>query len=157
MRVNFYGALYCTRAALPHLRASRGQIITMSNASGFPPLWRYSIYTASKQALHGLFDSLRLELKEAGVTITLVSPGFTATDMNKNVLKADGSVTINAGEISARATAPTEIAEAIYQAARRDKPLVIISNVDWLTRLVARLMPVVFERHIAHRVMGIGH
>lgn len=155
MRVNFYGALYCTRAALPKLCASQGQIISMTNISGFPPLWYLSAYTASKQALHGLLDSLRLELAESNVTITLVCPGFMATDKRKHALQADGSVVINNGEISAKATSPNEIAGEIFESARRDKPLVLISNVDRLTRLIAQLVPSFFQRHIAHRVEGI--
>ncbi len=155
MAVNFFGTLHCTRAALPLLSQSRGQIITMSNMAGFPPLLHHSADTASKQALYGLFDSLRLELKDKGVGITQVSPGFMATDIRKHALQPDGSIVINAGELSGKVITPKVVANKIIQGARRNRPLITVSNVDWRTRLFARLFPNIFERHIARHVMGI--
>ncbi len=155
MAVNFFGTLHCTRAALPLLSQSRGQIITMGNMSGFPPLLHHSADTASKQALYGLFDSLRHELNDKGVSVTLVSPGFMATDIKKHALEPDGSIVINAGELSGKVIAPKVVADKIIQGARRNRPLITISNVDWRTRLLARLFPHIFERYIARHVMGI--
>jgi len=56
------------------------------------PMKRLSTYCAAKHALHGFFDSLRLELKGRGVGITLLGPGFVKTDLVKNSLRGDGSV-----------------------------------------------------------------
>ncbi len=59
MAVNFFGALHCTKAALPSLLERQGQIIVLSSLSGFTPLLYRSAYNASQQALHGLFDTPR--------------------------------------------------------------------------------------------------
>ncbi len=93
MAVNFFGAVHCTRAALPSLLERRGQIVVLGSLTGFAPLLYRSAYNASKHALHGLFDTLRMELEGTGVSVTLACPGFTAADLRKNALVGDGSVT----------------------------------------------------------------
>ncbi len=117
MAVNFYGALHCTQAALPSLLARHGQIVVLSSLTGFAPLLYRSAYNASKHALHGLFDTLRMELDGTGVAITLACPGFTATDLRKNALVGDGSVIRQpALVLGAEVASPRDVAEAIYQA-----------------------------------------
>ena len=155
MDVNYFGALHCTQAALDSLIESQGQIITMSSMSGFAPLWYRSAYSASKHALHGLFDCLRVELREKNVSVMLVCPGYTATDIHKNALQADGAISTNPLEMTGKATTPKDVADEIYLAARKRKRLLVMSNVDWRTRLFARLLPGFFERYLAHRVTGV--
>ncbi|MCX8006445.1 MAG: SDR family oxidoreductase, partial [Burkholderiaceae bacterium] len=91
MEVNFFGAMHCTQAALPHLVASRGAIVVVSSVAGFAPLIGRTGYAASKHALHGFFASLRTELAPAGVTVTLVCPSFVATGIDRNALGGDGN------------------------------------------------------------------
>ncbi len=155
METNYFGALHCVRSALQQLIANKGQIITMSSTTGVAPLWYRSACAASKHALHGLFDCVRVELREKGVRVMMVCPGFTATDMYKNVLQADGSVSSNPVEMKGKATAPNDVAEEIYHAARKDKRLLVMSNVDWRARFIARVLPGFFERHLAHRLTGV--
>ena len=69
MDINFFGALHMTQAALPSLVGRRGAIGVLSSVAGFAPLSGRSGYSASKHALHGLFDSLRGELKDQGVSV----------------------------------------------------------------------------------------
>ena len=154
MDVNYFGALYCTRAALPSLIDNSGQIITMSSMAGFAPLEFRSAYSASKHALHGLFDCLRVELRDKNVSVMLACPGFTATDIYRNALQADGSLSDHL-QMTGKATAPADVAEEIYQAALKRKRLLILSNVDWRARLFARCLPGFFERHLAHRISGV--
>ena len=157
MDINYFGALHCTQSALEQLIANKGQIITMSSTSGFAPLWFRSAYSASKHALHGLFDCLRVELMDKDVDVMLVAPGFTATDIYRNALEADGSVTINPLDMPGKATSPADAAEEIYQAARKRKRLLVMSNVDWRARIFARCLPGLFERHLAHKITGVAH
>jgi NAD(P)-dependent dehydrogenase (short-subunit alcohol dehydrogenase family) len=91
MRVNYLGAVYCTRAALPHLRASRGLLVAVSSLQGLTGFPGYSGYAASKHALQGFFDSIRIELRGSGVDVLVVSPGPVATDIGLRSLGADGS------------------------------------------------------------------
>jgi len=77
--VNFFGVLACTRAALPHLRASRGRIVVISSIAGRRSAPGSSAYNASKFAVEGWAEALRHELAETHVGLTLVQPGPVAT------------------------------------------------------------------------------
>ena len=90
MAVNFFGSLYCTKAALDSLIARKGMIIVTSSVAGFTPLLGRSGYAASKHALHGLFETLRCELASQGVRVMIVCPGFTATNIERNALDGSG-------------------------------------------------------------------
>ncbi|UVE18416.1 SDR family oxidoreductase [Pseudomonas sp. LS44] len=155
MAVNYFGALHCTRAALPSLLQRQGQIIVLSSLSGFTPLLYRSAYNASKHALHGLFDTLRYEIKGSGVNVMLVCPGFTATDLRKNALVGDGSLTRQPPLAVGKVASAQDVAEAIYQGALRRRRLLVLSNVDWRARLLARFFPRLFERVLLPRISGL--
>lgn len=155
MEVNYFGAVHCTQAALPSLIARQGQVIVLSSLSGFAPLLYRSAYNASKHALHGLFDTLRVELKDSGVNVMLVCPGFTATDIRKNALVGDGSVTTQPPLAMGKVLSAHDVAEAIYLGAIKRKRLLVLSNVDWRARILARFFPRVFERLLLPRLSGL--
>ncbi len=79
LRVNYLGSMYCTYYALPHLKKTHGRIVGVSSASGKWGLPRVSAYAASKHAMAGFFDSLRVELSEEGVSVTMIYPSYVAT------------------------------------------------------------------------------
>ena len=94
MRINFMGAVYATKAALPHLIAARGQIVVMSSLSGEMGLPYRAPYCASKFAVTGFFEALRMEIDEDDVQITIVCPPSVRTAFRDNlVLDAVGSHT----------------------------------------------------------------
>jgi NAD(P)-dependent dehydrogenase (short-subunit alcohol dehydrogenase family) len=90
MRVNFFGTLYATHYALPHVRRWRGSLVAMSSLTGKRAVPSYAIYGASKFAVAGLYDSLRLELARDGVHVGIISPGFVDTPLRTQVLGPDG-------------------------------------------------------------------
>jgi NAD(P)-dependent dehydrogenase (short-subunit alcohol dehydrogenase family) len=155
MAVNYFGALHCTKAAMDSLIARKGQIIVLSSLSGFAPLLYRSAYNASKHALHGLFETLRYELKGSGVNVMLVCPGFTATDLRKNALVGDGSVAVQPPLAMGKVASPQNVAEAVYQGALRRRRLLVLSNVDWRARVLARFFPRLFERVLLPRLSGM--
>lgn len=154
MAVNFYGALHCTQAALPSLVARCGQIIVLSSLSQYAPVPERAAYNASKHALHGLFETLRGELDGTGVNVMLVCPGYTATDLRKNVLVGDGSTAPQPALASGRVASPQDVAEAIYQGALKRRHLLVLSNLDWRARLIARCFPKTFEQLLLPRLAG---
>jgi NAD(P)-dependent dehydrogenase (short-subunit alcohol dehydrogenase family) len=83
MRVNYTGSVYCTFYALPHLKESRGRIVGISSLSGRYGVPRVSGYSASKHAMAGFFDSLRVELAATGITVTMIYPSFVATGVRQ--------------------------------------------------------------------------
>jgi NAD(P)-dependent dehydrogenase (short-subunit alcohol dehydrogenase family) len=90
MRVNFFGTLYATHFALPHIKKSRGSLVALSSLTGKRGVPSYSIYGASKFAIQGLYESLRLELRREGVHVGIVAPGFVDTPLRDKVLGPDG-------------------------------------------------------------------
>jgi NAD(P)-dependent dehydrogenase (short-subunit alcohol dehydrogenase family) len=90
VRVNFFGTLYATHFALPHIRRRRGSLVAISSLTGKRGIPSYSVYGASKFAIQGLYGSLRVELRRDGVHVGIVSPGFVDTPLRDNVLAADG-------------------------------------------------------------------
>ena len=92
MRVNFFGTLYATHAALPHVKKTRGSLVAISSLTGKFGIPSYSIYGASKFAVQGLYEALRLELRRDGVHVGVVSPGFVDTPLRQQVLGPDGEV-----------------------------------------------------------------
>jgi short-subunit dehydrogenase len=98
MRVNFFGTLYATHFALPHVKRSRGSLVAISSLTGKRGIPSYALYGASKFAIQGLYESLHLELARDGVHVGVVSPAFVETPLRENVLKPDGSVWPNPPE-----------------------------------------------------------
>jgi len=90
MDVNFYGAVHCTYHALSPLKQSRGRIVAVSSLGGKAPLPYNSQYIASKFAMHGFFDSLRLELAKHGVSVTIICPSWVVTGFHEAEMDKDG-------------------------------------------------------------------
>ena len=90
VRVNFFGTLYATHFALPHIKPRRGSLVAISSLTGKRGIPSYSVYGASKFAIQGLYESLRVELRRDGVHVGIVSPGFVDTPLRDNVIGADG-------------------------------------------------------------------
>jgi NAD(P)-dependent dehydrogenase (short-subunit alcohol dehydrogenase family) len=149
MEVNYFGSLYCTQAALKAIIRSKGLIVVISSIAGFAPLLGRTGYAASKHALHGLFESLRPELRSSGVGVTMVCPGFTATGMEKSALGEDGHPTTHPRSMVGEAATPESVAKAIYHAASKDKRLLVLSSVGRLTRLMMKLSPALYESLMA--------
>lgn len=81
MDVNFYGTVYCTYYAVKHLKQTQGRIVNISSLSGKAPLPSHAPYIASKHAVQGFSDSLRMELAKAGVSVTVICPYYVATSL----------------------------------------------------------------------------
>jgi short-subunit dehydrogenase len=79
IQINYLGSAYCTFYALPYLKQSRGRLVAISSLAGLNGIPGLSGYVASKHAMTGFFDSLRLELKKDGVSVTVVYPGSVAS------------------------------------------------------------------------------
>ena len=91
MDVNFYGAVHCTHYALPYLMQTKGRIVTISSLGGKGGLPANTSYTASKYALHGFYDSLRMELVPHGVSVTLICPYWVVSEFHEAMLDKEGS------------------------------------------------------------------
>src|SRR5262249_16225573 len=127
MQVNYMGAVYCTHHALPYLRESKGLIVGISSLAGRTGVPTRTGYSASKHAMTGFFDSLRIELERRGVAVTMIYPGFVATGIRENAAGPDGKPAmvspVKEGEVM-----PVEVcARRIVQAMERREREVIMT------------------------------
>jgi short-subunit dehydrogenase len=127
MRVNYLGSVYCTYYALPFLKKTKGQIIGISSLAGRNGIPKRSGYAASKHAMVGFFDTLRIEIAEYGIGVTMIYPGFVATETRKRALGADGKP-IGKSPVRESEVMPAEkCAQLIIQAAAARKRELIMT------------------------------
>ena len=90
MDVNFLGSAFCTKFALPYLKQTRGRIVAVSSLAGLTGVPSHAAYCASKHAMNGFFESLRIELDGTGVSVTIVAPDFVQSEIFSRSLGTDG-------------------------------------------------------------------
>ena len=152
MQVNYMGAVYCTRHALPHLRAVRGRIVGIASLAGRTGVPTRSGYAASKHAMTGFFDSLRIELADAGVTVTMIYPGFVSTGIRENATGPDGKAImvspVKEGEVMGVEECARRIVKAI---GKREREVVMTARGKiglWLKLLAPSLVDRLARRAI---------
>ncbi|MFN8475698.1 MAG: SDR family oxidoreductase [Anaerolineae bacterium] len=142
MRVNYFGSVYCTQAALPHLRRSRGRLVAVSSLTGKSGTPTRTGYAATEHAMIGFFDSLRMELAGSRVSVTVVYPGFVATEIQECASGPNGRAlaTGNSSVYAADVMTAQERARQILKAsAARRRGLVMTQHgrVEMCLKLVA--------------------
>jgi NAD(P)-dependent dehydrogenase (short-subunit alcohol dehydrogenase family) len=155
MEVNFFGAVQCTKAALPSLLARRGRIAVLSSVAGLAPLATRSGYAASKHALHGFFGSLRAEHRRDGLGVTLVCPSFVRTNIGARALGPDGRPAAAGARTGVRRELePEVVAEAIFRGVRRRRRLVLLPTEARLSRWLAALWPAAYDALMERRTLS---
>jgi NAD(P)-dependent dehydrogenase (short-subunit alcohol dehydrogenase family) len=149
MDINFFGAVHCAKAALPALIESRGSVVVTSSIAGFAPLAGRSGYCASKHALHGCFETLRVELAPRGVHVLLVCPSFVATRIEQNALGPDGGPARHPQSRIGRQMTPEHAADAVHRAVLARRRLLVLGASGRVARLLTRLSPALYERLMA--------
>jgi len=146
MEVNFFGSLICTKAALESILGRRGMIIVISSIAGLTPVLGRTAYCASKYALHGLFETLRGELRDQGVHVMMVCPGFTRTNLQSRALNGKGQVSSHSRTMVGREASPSEVADAIFKGAGKRKGLMVLTPAGKFSFLLFRFAPAFYER-----------
>ncbi len=152
MRVNYYGAAYCTHAALPHLKRSRGLVVAVSSLQGKLGFPGSAAYSASKHAMQGFFDSLRIELRRDGVDVLVVSPGPVATAIHRRFVGADGQV-VESGPADRTAGMPVDVCAAkILRAIDRRARELVMTPGGKLAVLLRPFLPGFVDRRLERAV-----
>ena len=153
MDTNFYGAVYATKYALPHILRSKGAIIGISSINGHRATPARSAYSASKYALEGFFESLRTEVMKQGVHVLVVSPGFTGTNIRNEALDKDGKPQGESPRDEGKMMAPEEVARAILRGVLKKKRDMVLTPfgklVVFLNKWVPGWMDVMTYREMA--------
>jgi len=116
MEINFFSMVRLYQLSLPHLARSSGHLVAVSSMMGRFSTQERSGYTASKHALQGFMDSVRLEVTQHGVHVMVVSPGFVRTEGSVSALTGDGTRYGKMDEAMAAGLAPQRVAEGILAA-----------------------------------------
>jgi short-subunit dehydrogenase len=148
MDVNFWGAVYCSQAALPALLKSKGSLVAVSSVTGFKGLPGRSGYASSKFAMNGLFESLRMEYMSRGLHTLIACPGFTASNIRYNAKLANGSSQRDTTADESKMDKAHDVALDILQAIRDRKDFMLTNNQGRLIFWMNKFFPKYLERTI---------
>jgi dehydrogenase/reductase SDR family protein 7B len=149
MNVNFWGTVVLSKAVLPLMIANGGgQIVCISSLVGKFGTKLRSAYAASKHALHGYFDSVRSELFDQGIHITLVCPGFIKTKVTLNALTSNGSPQGTMDSAQENGMPAEECAKLIVNAVRLRKEEVYIGGKEVKGVWLKRFFPLRFSKYL---------
>ena len=155
MRVNYLGAAYCTYYALTYLKQSEGRLVAVSSLAGKNGVPTRSGYTASKHAMAGFFDSLRIELAENEVSVTVIYPGFVTSEIRERAFGTDGKPLKNSPVRESEVMTPQDCARLIINAMakrRREEVMTVRGKLGLWLKLIA---PGLVDR-AAKRAIEIG-
>lgn len=149
MEVNYFSATSLTKAVLPAMVAQgSGKIVVISSISGKFGFFLRSSYSAAKHALHGYFESLRLENEKKGISVLLVCPGKIKTNVSLNAITESGQ-THNKMDESHQDAMPAEAcAEKIIEAIKKDKEEILIGGKEIKAVWLKRFLPGIFAKII---------
>jgi NAD(P)-dependent dehydrogenase (short-subunit alcohol dehydrogenase family) len=147
MEVNFFGAVLCTRAALPGLRAAGGRVVVISSVAGFAPVLGRPAYVGAKHAVTGTFEAIRSELAGDGIALTLDYPTFVTGGMSESARPAGVRRSTTGPQIS-----PADVAAAIAAGVGAGRDRVLIGAIAHQSWWVNRLAPGVYRRLMVRRL-----
>jgi short-subunit dehydrogenase len=141
MKVNFWGAVYCTHYALPWLLKSGGSVVGISSVAGFKGLPARTGYSASKFALQGFLESLRIENRKTGLHVLIACPGFTASNIRRMALAGDGKAQGESPRDESSMMTAGEAARHILRAVETRKTTLVLTRQGRLTLWLNKLFP----------------
>jgi len=148
MDTNFYGAVYCTKLALPYLLKQKGTVIGISSISGLTPLPGRTGYCASKYALDGFLNTLRMENIKKGLNVLLVHPGFTSSNIRKSALTHSGMTQNETPRDEKKMMSSERVARSIAEATRKRYRDLILTNQGKLVVWLYNISPSITDRII---------
>jgi short-subunit dehydrogenase len=130
MDVNFWGTVYCTKYALPYLLDAHGSVTGIISIAGFMGLPGRSGYAASKFATRGFLNTLRVENLKKKLHVLVVAPGFTASNIRKSALVADGNQQGESPRVEDKMMSAERCARIIVQGIRKRKREIVMTFVE---------------------------
>ena len=127
MDVNFWGTVYCTKYALPYLLTAKGTVTGIISIAGLKGLPARTGYSASKFAIRGFLETLRIEHIHDGLHVMIIAPGFTASNIRFSALTADGSPQGETPRNEGKMMSAETVAKHIVKGVRKRKNQIILS------------------------------
>ncbi len=144
MDVNFWGAVHCTKYALPYLLASKGSVAGVSSIAGYKGLPARTGYSASKFALNGFLETLRIENLKTGLHVLIACPGFTSSQIRLKALDRYGNPQGESPRNENKMMSANAVAKHIMKAVIKRKHTLILTTegkmLIWLNKFFPRLL-----------------
>lgn len=141
MDVNFWGTVNCTKYALPYIQQSHGSIVGVTSVAGLHGLPARTGYSASKYAMQGFLETLRIENLYKGVHVMIAAPGFTASNVRFAALTADGTPQGESPRKEQNMMSPERVAEIIARGVARRKRLLLMDFNGRATHFIKKISP----------------
>ncbi len=141
MDVNFWGTVNCVKYALPYLQSSKGSIVGVSSVAGLHGLPARTGYSASKYAMTGFLETIRIENLKKGLHVMIACPGFTASNVRFAALTANGTSQGETPRSEEKMMTSEEVANIIMRDTARRKRLCLMEFDGRATHLVKKFFP----------------
>ena len=148
MQTNFFGTVYTTKAALPHLLVSKGTIVGISSIAGFRGLPGRTGYSASKFAMNGFLEALRTELLPEGVNVLTAAPGFTASNIRHTALLANGQTQNETPRDEDKMMTSEEVAKHLLQAVVQRRRTMVLTGEGKLVVFLNKWLPHLMDKMV---------
>lgn len=148
MDTNFWGTVYCSKFALPYLLDSKGSLVGVSSVAGYKGLPGRTGYSASKFAMHGLLEVIRIENMKKGLHVLIACPGFTASNIRNVALSKDGSAQGETPLDENKLMSAEEVAKEIIQAVEKRKDRLILTSQGKMTVLLNKFFPKFMDKMV---------
>jgi len=148
MDVNFWGTVYCTKHALPFLLEQKGSVVGVSSVAGYKGLPGRTGYSASKFAMNGFMESLRIENLKTDLHVLMAFPGFTTSNIRNAALNAQGKMQGESPREEGEMMSPQQVAHHIYKAVIKRRSRLILSREGRIIHFLNKLVPDMLNRVI---------
>lgn len=149
MEVNFFGTIALSKSVLPHLiKQKSGHIVVMSSIAGKFGFYLRSAYSASKHALHGFFEALRMEVYNDNVKVLIVCPGKIKTNISLNAVTGSGQTHNKMDQSTEQGMSAEECARQILNGIRNNKEEILIGGKELRAVWLKRFFPTFFSKMI---------
>jgi dehydrogenase/reductase SDR family member 7B len=146
MDVNFWGTVYCTKFALPHLIKSKGSLVGISSIAGKKGLPGRTGYSASKFAIEGFLETIRIEHLKDNLHVLIARPGFTASAIRTSSLMANGEPQKESPRTEEEMMSADSVAEKIYNAIQHRRRDLVLTFTGKLTVFFNKFIPRIMDR-----------
>lgn len=152
MAINFYGTVYCTKYALPHILKAKGSVVGVSSIAGYLGLPARTGYSASKYAMQGFLDALRTENLKTGLHVMVACPGFTASNIRNTALSADGSAQGETPRDEGEMMTAEEVAKFIVKGIEKKKRTLVLTSEGKMAVFLNKLFPKFIEKQVYNKM-----
>ncbi len=148
MDTNFWGTVYCTKFALPYLLQSHGSLVGVSSVAGYKGLPGRTGYSASKFAMQGFLEVVRIENMKKGLHVLIACPGFTASNIRNVALAKDGTAQGETPLDESSLMTAEEVARHIIHAINKRKDRLVLTAMGKTTVILNKFFPKFMDKMV---------